>query len=148
VKVTHFDPPILPAMLSHVFDSFYLKINFSIRVTIVTICSWPLTLLIIIKTFPTMWCLQDGQEVWRPGSDDRRDQDPLPDPNQTLIQELPGYFTPQSSEFSVSVSTCPAVKKRELQSPDSSTCPFAPWCPKCPFLYLKALLWMPAHCPI
>ncbi|XP_077067386.1 uncharacterized protein LOC143721096 isoform X2 [Siphateles boraxobius] len=59
-----------------------------------------------------------GRDVWRPGSDDL-DQDPLPDPTQTLIQELPGYFTPQSSEFSVSVSTGQADRKRELmQSPD------------------------------
>ncbi|XP_067310409.1 uncharacterized protein [Pseudorasbora parva] len=55
----------------------------------------------------------DGQEVWRPGSDDR-DQDALSDPTQTQSQELPGYLT-LSSE-SVSVSTGQADRKREWQS--------------------------------
>ncbi|XP_077104698.1 uncharacterized protein LOC143757774 [Siphateles boraxobius] len=55
-----------------------------------------------------------GQEVWRPGSDDR-DQDPLPDPTQTQSQDLPGYLTPLSSE-SVSVSTGQADRRRTRKS--------------------------------
>ncbi|XP_077094287.1 uncharacterized protein LOC143746345 [Siphateles boraxobius] len=56
-----------------------------------------------------------GQEVWRPGSDDR-DQDPLPDSTQTQIQELPGDLTPLFSEFSVSVSTGQSHRKKAWQS--------------------------------
>ncbi|XP_056114581.1 serine/threonine-protein kinase pim-3-like [Rhinichthys klamathensis goyatoka] len=52
-----------------------------------------------------------GQE--RLGSDDG-DQDPLPDPTQTLSQELPGYLAPLSSVFSV--STGKADRKRKRQS--------------------------------
>ncbi|XP_048017573.1 serine/threonine-protein kinase RAD53-like isoform X3 [Megalobrama amblycephala] len=55
-----------------------------------------------------------GQEVWRPGSDDRH-QDPLPDPTQTLSQELPGYLTPLPSE-SVFVSTGQDHWRRKWQS--------------------------------
>jgi len=54
-----------------------------------------------------------GQEVCRPASDDRG-EDPLPDPTQ--IQELSGDLTPQSSEFSVSVSTGQAHGKKAGQS--------------------------------
>ncbi|XP_077075464.1 uncharacterized protein LOC143728273 [Siphateles boraxobius] len=54
-----------------------------------------------------------GQE--RLGSDDR-DQDPLPDPTQTLSLELPGYLAPLSSVLSVSVSTGQADRKRKRQS--------------------------------
>ncbi|XP_077094015.1 uncharacterized protein LOC143746106 [Siphateles boraxobius] len=56
-----------------------------------------------------------GREVWRPGSDGR-DQDPLPAPTQTQIQELHGYLTQSlSSELSFSVSTGPAHRKKEWQ---------------------------------
>ncbi|KAK9969867.1 hypothetical protein ABG768_028009, partial [Culter alburnus] len=56
-----------------------------------------------------------GQEVWRPGSDDRV-QDPLPDPTQTLSQEISGYLTPLPSEFSVFVSTGQDHWRRKWQS--------------------------------
>ncbi|KAG1936356.1 calcium-dependent protein kinase 29-like [Pimephales promelas] len=56
-----------------------------------------------------------GQEVWRPGSDDR-DQDPLPDPTQ--IRDLPGYLTSLSSEFSVSVSPGQVHWTSVKQNPD------------------------------
>ncbi|XP_067299316.1 uncharacterized protein [Pseudorasbora parva] len=54
-----------------------------------------------------------GQEVWRPGSDDR--DRPLPDPTQTQIQiqELPTHSAPLSSVLSVSVSAGQADRKRE-----------------------------------
>ncbi|XP_077091523.1 uncharacterized protein LOC143742492 [Siphateles boraxobius] len=63
-----------------------------------------------------------GREVWRPGSDGR-DQDPLPAPTQTQIQELHGYLTQSlSSELSFSVSTGPAHRKEwqigSQKSPD------------------------------
>ncbi|XP_067277100.1 uncharacterized protein [Pseudorasbora parva] len=54
-----------------------------------------------------------GQEVWRPGSDDR-DQDPLPDPTHTPILELPSHLAALSSEFSVSAG--PTDRRREWQS--------------------------------
>ncbi|XP_048048877.1 uncharacterized protein LOC125269879 [Megalobrama amblycephala] len=56
-----------------------------------------------------------GQEVWRPGSDDCV-QDPLPDPTQTLSQEISGYLTPLPSEFSVFVSTGQDHWRRKWQS--------------------------------
>ncbi|XP_048048905.1 serine/threonine-protein kinase MARK1-like isoform X1 [Megalobrama amblycephala] len=56
-----------------------------------------------------------GQEVWRPGSDDRN-QDPLPDLTQTLSQEISGYLTPLPSEFSVFVSTGQDQWRRKRQS--------------------------------
>ncbi|XP_067277842.1 uncharacterized protein [Pseudorasbora parva] len=54
-----------------------------------------------------------GQEIWRPGSDDR-DQDPLPDPTQTRIQDQPTHLATLSSEFSVSAG--PTDREREWQS--------------------------------
>ncbi|XP_067277555.1 serine/threonine-protein kinase pim-2-like isoform X1 [Pseudorasbora parva] len=54
-----------------------------------------------------------GQEVWRPGSDDR-DQDPLPDPTHTPILELPSHLAALSSEFSVSAG--PTDRRSEWQS--------------------------------
>ncbi|KAK7152491.1 hypothetical protein R3I93_010646 [Phoxinus phoxinus] len=47
-----------------------------------------------------------GQEFWRPGSDD---QDPLPDPSQ----DLPGYLTSLSSEFSVSTGQAHGTRVKQ-----------------------------------
>ncbi|KAK2905338.1 hypothetical protein Q8A67_007137 [Cirrhinus molitorella] len=55
------------------------------------------------------------QEVGRRGSGDGT-QEPLPNPNQTLSQELPGYIAPLPSELAVSVSTDEPHRKRKWQS--------------------------------
>ncbi|XP_051762566.1 uncharacterized protein LOC127519128 isoform X7 [Ctenopharyngodon idella] len=60
-------------------------------------------------------CQTAGQELWRPGSGDH-DQDPLPDPTQTLSQEISGYLTPLPSDFSVFVSTGQDHWRRKWQS--------------------------------
>ncbi|XP_058643344.1 serine/threonine-protein kinase pim-3-like [Onychostoma macrolepis] len=56
-----------------------------------------------------------AQEVGRRGSGDGA-QEPLPNPNQPLNQELPGYIVPLPSELAVSVSTDQAHRKRKWQS--------------------------------
>ncbi|KAL0176685.1 hypothetical protein M9458_029015, partial [Cirrhinus mrigala] len=48
-----------------------------------------------------------GQEVGRRGSGDGA-QEPLPNPNQPLSQELPGYIAPLPSELAVSVGRAAA----------------------------------------
>ncbi|XP_048027131.1 serine/threonine-protein kinase pim-2-like isoform X2 [Megalobrama amblycephala] len=44
------------------------------------------------------------------------DQEPLPNPNQPLSQELPGYLAPLPSELASSVSTDQTDRKRKWQS--------------------------------
>ncbi|RXN08205.1 serine threonine- kinase pim-3-like protein [Labeo rohita] len=56
-----------------------------------------------------------GQEVGRRGSGDAAKK-PLPNPNQSLSQELPGYIAPLPSELAVSVSTDEPHRKRKWQS--------------------------------
>ncbi|XP_026128406.1 serine/threonine-protein kinase pim-3-like isoform X1 [Carassius auratus] len=57
----------------------------------------------------------DDQELERRGSGDGA-QEPLPNPNQPLSQELPGYIAPLPSELAVSVSTDQPHRKRKWQS--------------------------------
>ncbi len=56
-----------------------------------------------------------AQEVGRHGSGDGA-QEPLPNPNQPLSHELPGYIAPLPSELAVSVSTDQPHRKRKWQS--------------------------------
>ncbi|XP_067225198.1 serine/threonine-protein kinase pim-2-like [Chanodichthys erythropterus] len=57
-----------------------------------------------------------NQEVGTHGSGDNNDQEPLPNPNQPLSQELPGYLAPLPSELASSVSTDQTDRKRKWQS--------------------------------
>ncbi|ROL03941.1 Serine/threonine-protein kinase pim-2, partial [Anabarilius grahami] len=58
---------------------------------------------------------QTASQVGTHGFGDN-DQEPLPNPNQPLSQELPGYLAPLPSELASSVSTDQTDRKRKWQS--------------------------------